>query len=59
MVRGQDVIESLIVDDGVQGRGHRRNVFQSSARLVGIACGPHPKYEAMCVIVQAGGITAK
>jgi hypothetical protein len=59
MVRGQDVIESLIVDDGVQGRGHRRNVFQSSARLVGIACGPHPKYEAMCVIVQAGAIEGR
>jgi len=59
MVRGRDVIESLLVDDGVPDRGHRRNIFQSSARLVGIACGPHPKYEAMCVIVQTGGITAK
>ena len=59
MVRGRDVIESLIVDDGVPDRGHRRNVFQSSARFVGIACGPHPKYEAMCVIVQTGGISAR
>jgi uncharacterized protein YkwD len=59
MVRGRDVIESLLVDDGVPDRGHRRNIFQSSARLVGIACGPHPKYEAMCVIVQTGGISAK
>jgi uncharacterized protein YkwD len=59
MVRGRDVIESLLVDDGVRDRGHRRNIFQSSARLVGIACGPHPRYEAMCVIVQTGGISAK
>lgn len=59
MVRGRDVIESLLVDDGVSDRGHRRNIYQSSARLVGIACGPHPKYEAMCVIVQTGGISAK
>lgn len=59
MVRGRDVIESLLVDDGVPDRGHRRNIFQSSARLVGIACGPHPKFEAMCVIVQTGGITPK
>jgi uncharacterized protein YkwD len=59
MVRGRDVIESLLVDDGVADRGHRRNIFQSSARLVGIACGPHPKYGAMCVIVQTGGITPK
>jgi uncharacterized protein YkwD len=59
MVRGRDVIESLLVDDGVPDRGHRRNIFQSSARLVGIACGPHPKYGAMCVIVQTGGIAPK
>ena len=59
MVRGRDVIESLLVDDGVPDRGHRRNIYQSSARLVGIACGPHPKYGAMCVIVQTGGLTVK
>jgi hypothetical protein len=59
MVRGRDVVESLLVDDGVPDRGHRRNIYQASARLVGIACGPHPRYEAMCVIVQTGGITAK
>lgn len=59
MVRGRDVIESLLVDDGVSDRGHRKNIFQSSARLVGIACGPHPRYEAMCVIVQTGGLTTK
>lgn len=59
MVRGRDVIESLLVDDGVSDRGHRRNIYQSSARFVGIACGPHAKYGAMCVIVQTGGVTAK
>jgi uncharacterized protein YkwD len=59
MVRGRDVIESLLVDDGVADRGHRKNIYQSSARLVGIACGPHPRYGAMCVIVQTGGLTAK
>jgi uncharacterized protein YkwD len=59
MVRGRDVIESLLVDDGVPDRGHRKNIFQPTARLVGIACGPHPKYEAMCVIVQTGGLGPK
>jgi uncharacterized protein YkwD len=59
MMSGRDVIESLIVDDGVPDRGHRRNIYEPSARFVGIACGPHPKYTATCVIVQAGGVTAK
>jgi uncharacterized protein YkwD len=59
MVSGRDVIESLIVDDGVRDRGHRRNIFEPSARVVGIACGPHPRFTASCVIVQAGGITSR
>jgi uncharacterized protein YkwD len=58
-ITGRDVIESLIVDDGVQDRGHRKNIYDPSARFVGIACGPHPKFTAMCVIVQAGGVSAK
>ncbi|MEO5568546.1 MAG: CAP domain-containing protein [Gemmatimonadaceae bacterium] len=59
MVHGRDVIESLLIDDGVRDRGHRRNIYEPSARLVGIACGPHPKFTATCVIVQAGGIIPK
>jgi uncharacterized protein YkwD len=59
MMSGRDVIESLIVDDGVPDRGHRRNIYEPTSRFVGIACGPHPKYTATCVIVQAGGVTAK
>ena len=59
MVHGRDVIESLLIDDGVRDRGHRRNIYDASARLIGIACGPHPKFTATCVIVQAGGMTPK
>lgn len=59
MVHGRDVIESLLIDDGVRDRGHRRNIYDPSARLVGIACGPHPRFTATCVIVQAGGMTPK
>lgn len=59
MSSGRDVIESLVVDDGVPDRGHRRNIYEPSARFVGIACGPHPKCTAACVIVQAGGVTAR
>ena len=59
MLVGREVIESLLIDDGVRDRGHRRNIFDSSSRVVGIACGPHPRYTATCVVVQAGGMTAK
>jgi uncharacterized protein YkwD len=56
---GAEVIENLIIDDGVKDRGHRRNLYDPTSRFVGIACGPHPKYTVTCVIVQAGGIQAK
>ena len=57
MMSGRDVIESLLIDDGVRDRGHRRNIFNPTSRVVGIACGPHPRYTATCVIVQAGGMS--
>ena len=56
---GSDIIENLLIDDGVPDRGHRRNIYEASAKLVGIACGPHARYSTMCVIVQAGGFTPK
>ncbi|HJR63142.1 MAG TPA: CAP domain-containing protein [Gemmatimonadaceae bacterium] len=54
---GEEVITDLIVDDGVPDRGHRRNIFDGTARVAGIGCGPHRTYGSMCVIVQAGGYT--
>jgi uncharacterized protein YkwD len=59
MVRGSDVIENLIVDDGVPDRGHRRNIYDPTVKVVGIACGPHPRYAAMCVMVHAGGFVPR
>jgi uncharacterized protein YkwD len=59
MLSGRDVIESLLIDDGVRDRGHRRNIYETTSRMVGIACGPHPRYTATCVIVQAGGMSPR
>jgi uncharacterized protein YkwD len=59
MVSGRDVVEDWLIDDGVPDRGHRRNIFDPSARVVGVACGPHPRYGVVCVMDQAGAFTSK
>jgi uncharacterized protein YkwD len=53
----REVLISLIVDDGVPSRGHRRNIFNPSLRVMGSACGEHTRYRTMCVLDYAGGFT--
>lgn len=57
--RGRDVIAQLLVDDGVPGRGHRKTIFDPDYTLVGVSCGPHPRYETVCVLDFAGGEKTK
>lgn len=46
----EDVVEDLIVDDGVPDRGHRNIVYDPRLRYAGVSCGPHPQYRIMCVV---------
>ena len=49
------VVISLLVDDGVPDRGHRKNLLDKTFKTVGLATGDHPKYKQMCVMEMAGG----
>ena len=51
----RDVVVQLIVDDSLRSRAHRENIFDPEFRIVGVACGEHSTYRAMCVTTFAHG----
>ena len=53
------MIMELIIDDGVPGRGHRKNIFDGTFKTAGAACGPHPVYRNMCVMEFAAGFKSR
>ncbi|MFN7964314.1 MAG: CAP domain-containing protein [Acidobacteriota bacterium] len=54
-----DVALDTIIDDGVTDRGHRNTLMECSYRLVGVACGEHPRFRRMCVMVFAAGMNER
>ncbi|MDQ0250748.1 hypothetical protein J2W22_002812 [Sphingomonas kyeonggiensis] len=48
------VVRSLIVDDGVRGRGHRALLFQADFRYAGVGCGAHRRFGNICVVDFSG-----
>ena len=43
----------LLIDDGVEDRGHRRALLDPRFRVVGVATGSHSVFLRMCDIVLA------
>lgn len=55
----RESVMGLIVDDGIAGRGHRKNIFDSTYNVAGIALGERSNLGRLCVITFAGGFTEK
>ena len=52
----QNIVASLIVDDGNLERSNRKVIFDDKLRYVGVACASHPEYDIVTVINFIGGV---
>lgn len=55
----RDMIVGLLIDDGIPERGHRKNIFDTRARVLGVSCGAHATTQIMCVTTFAAGYQEK
>jgi uncharacterized protein YkwD len=53
---GEDVVVSLLVDDGVEDRGHRENMFNTKIKYFGVGVATHREYDICTVIDYVGDI---
>lgn len=51
----RDVVIALIIDDGLRGRKHRKNIFNRTFNFAGAAVGPHARYRTVWSIDFAAG----
>lgn len=56
---GEEIIVSLLVDDGVADRGDRVNLFKKEFKFLGISCGDHKEYGTITVLNFSGGVRDK
>ena len=55
----RDIVIALIIDAGVPGRGHRKNIFNRTYDVAGAAYGPHAKFGSVCSIDFASGYSER
>jgi len=48
-----NIIVTFLIDDGFESRGHRRVILSKDYHYTGVAFGPHPVYQRMCVVTYA------
>lgn len=55
----RNMVIALIIDDGVQNRGHRRNIFDANYRIAGVSISDSPTNGSRCVVDYVGGFKEK
>ncbi len=54
---GEEVLVSLMVDDGNPDRGHRKTIFNNDLKIIGIGIGKHSEYEICTCLDYLGAIS--
>lgn len=49
----RDIVMTMIIDDGVKSRGHRKNLFSPGFKQIGAAFSQSKKGENLCVVIFA------
>jgi uncharacterized protein YkwD len=55
----REIVLTLIIDDGLRSRKHRKNIFSQAFNFAGAAVGFHPQYGTLCSIDFAGGYSER
>ncbi len=55
----REIVMALVIDDGVRGRGHRKNIFNPMFAFAGAASGSHARYRSVCSIEFAAGFAER
>ena len=51
----RSMVIKMLIDDGMPGRGHRKNLLNPVFTSAGVSCGPHPRFGRLCVIDFSSG----
>jgi len=55
----KQIVITLLIDDGVPDRAHRKNILNPEFRFAGVSFGGHPTYQSIGVIDYAGDYKTK
>jgi len=56
---GIEMVKSILVDDGVKGRVHSRQVLEGFYTQIGAACGCHALYGDVCCVMYGQAVLDK